>query len=428
MKGGLKMKKRLLIAALSLGVGFMTASPSQAVHKNYDNALTCGNCHTMHNSQGSTDGGNATTNNLGGADGGSLIMLRGSVSTRAEIHKFCLQCHGSNGAQKDNTFGTDNHPAPKVFIASAQGSGNSATPGTLDHFGVIGAGGDFSGELDDSWDDKTPSNFVAQGRGHSLGFTNVIPPGAADGALTNFSCTSCHDPHGAYNTDTAVVNKYRNLRMTPTGSGSTAVDLNDGITSYVGDQTGPNTTDFIPASTGGNSATSNRVWPLYDSITTLSGTPATDVGISNTYAVSTGSATDGISNWCATCHDNWHEGNTSANLDSNGNDWHRHPVDRLLNDGSTTSGAGVTIIDASQYDETDLLKALPVASTNGSGVAYLDTNAEANNKVFCLSCHFAHAGPYYDNLRWDYTSSVGAGTQAGNSIGVGVGCQICHNR
>ena len=425
------MKRIVLIAALSLGVGFMTADPSLAVHKNYNNALTCGNCHTMHNSQGS--------NSLGGNSGGSLIMLRGPVTNRAEIHKFCLQCHASDGLQGNKIFHSedgafDQHPAPKVYIAGAGGAGNSAVSGVLDNFASIGAGGDFSGELNASYDAIT-AQFV--GKGHSLGEQSLTPPGG-DNVISNFSCTNCHDPHGAYDASTATVNKFRNLRIAPTEAGAgDSVTLNVNITSHIGDNSpqapnsgGVGVAKFNP-SFGGKADPTTTVWPLYDVDETtgvLNGDGGVaDQAITNVYAVSAGDATDGISNWCATCHDNWHEdigGNAS------GNDWKRHPVDNLLTDATPQSGAGVTIVDtATGYDNTDTLKALPVASINGaSGVAYLVSGQEGSNKVFCLSCHFAHGGPYYDNLRWDYLNTVATGDQTGNSIGFQVGCQICHNR
>jgi predicted CXXCH cytochrome family protein len=320
------------------------------------------------------------------------------------------------------------------LINGQSGAGNSAVAGTLDSFAVIGAGGDFSRELNATWDATTT---VALGYGHSLGAQTVIPPGG-DASIADFSCTNCHDPHGAYNAPTATVNEYRNLRISATGASANAgVTLNAGTISYVGDQSAAaagKTVKFIPLGTGGNAAANRRVWPVYDNDAALTGTPATDAPRSNTYRVTAGfaSGTDGISRWCAQCHDNWHEALVGGNRDTNAVDWHRHPVDNALNDGTTTSGAGVTIIDTANYAaQVAGYKALPIADTNGtaSNVAYLPSGQEANSKVFCLSCHFAHGGPYYDLLRWDYLSSVGpAGSQQGNSIASTVGCQLCHNR
>ena len=431
----MRMRRLIVVAAFSLGLGLLaTSQDAQAVHKNYDNMLTCGNCHTMHNSQGSTATGDGN-GGLGGNAGGSLILLRGAVSNRSQIHKFCLQCHASNGAQQSVTFGADSHPAPKVLINGQLGAGNSAVAGTLDSFAVIGAGGDFSRELNATWDATTA---VALGYGHSLGAQTVIPPGG-DASIADFSCTNCHDPHGAYNAPTATVNEYRNLRISATGASTNAgVTLNVGVRSYVGDQSsavaGGGAPKFIPSGTGGNVAANRRVWPVYDNDAALVGTSA-DAVRSNTYPTTAGfaSGTDGISRWCAQCHDNWHEALVGGNRDANTVDWRRHPVDNSLGEaGSLLSGAGVTIIDTANYGaQIATYKALPIADTNGtaSGVAYLPSGQEANSKVFCLSCHFAHGGPYFDLLRWDYLSAVGpAGSQEGNSIASTVGCQLCHNR
>ena len=318
-----------------------------------------------------------------------------------------------------------------VFIDSAQGAGNSLVAGSLDSFAVIGAGGDFSGELNATWD---ATSTFAQGRGHSLGAQSVMPPGG-DAAIADFSCTNCHDPHGAYNASTATVNEYRNLRISATGaSANSGVTLNTGTVSYVGDQSSlavlGTAVKFTPTGTQGTAAAANRTWPLYDNDGVLA------VGRSNTYRVTAGFAagTDGISRWCAQCHDNWHEAIVPGNRNVNAVDWQRHPVDNSLGEaGSLLSGAGVTIIDTTNYNATlATWKALPVADTNGtpSNVAYMPSGQEANSKVFCLSCHFAHGGPYFDLLRWDYLSSVGPalGSQGGNSIASTVGCQLCHNR
>ncbi|HHL40083.1 MAG TPA: hypothetical protein ENJ37_06225 [Deltaproteobacteria bacterium] len=427
--------KRLVVATLAaVAVGLFAAGPSMALHKNFDNKLTCGNCHTMHNSQGNSE--------IGGTTGtGALVLLRGNVSGRQEIHNFCLQCHASNGAQAGDTF-NNNHPAPKVYIDGSDGGGIGGTGvdfKSTGDFGQIGAGGDFSGELtgnSSGWSVRTDrgQNNIARGFGHSLGATNVLPPGSADGNLAAFSCTSCHDPHGAYDADTSTVDKYRNLRKTPTGSGSTSVNVNDNTTSWIG-MGGQSSAAFANAVMIGTDKTT-AIWPVYDSDNTLVGDGGTaDQAISNYYPVNSG---DSISNWCATCHDNWHEDIATTN-DTGSGDWRRHPVDEIIyapGNANQKSGAGVDIINLSNYTQALIAagKALPVANnaSDGSGVYYLDpASYNSTDRVFCLSCHFAHGGPYYDNLRWDYLSEVwpgGSAGQSGNSIASTVGCQLCHNR
>ncbi len=424
--------RRLLLAMIAMSVAglVMVATPSMAVHKNYDNKLVCGGCHTMHNSQGNSS--------LGGNSGGSLILLRGAVSTRAEVHNLCLQCHASNGAQATATFGADNHPAPKVYIDGAGGGGNGFD--TSGDFKDIGAGGDFSAALTgDSTGWTANDGSVAQGKGHSLGLTSATPPGADDGAVSNFTCTSCHDPHGAYTSVTAYANVFRNLKTIPRDSGETSnIILHPNIRSYVGmGGCASGSGNWISGENGGGNDTA--VWPVYRTGAAFDGTDTSDCasagGRVNAYGVSTGddgsSSPYGIGYWCAACHDQWHEDNATTN--QSGNDWRRHPVDNLLSDGTPQSGGSVTIVDTTNYAAARSAgKALPVAyasdTTTTNAVYYLESGAESNYKVFCLSCHFAHGGPYYDNLRWDYLSAVGSGSQSANSIASNVGCQLCHNR
>src|SRR3972149_8100018 len=136
----------------------------------------------------------------------TLAIAASAVIGRAQIHNFCLQCHASNGAQGVSTHKPHEETAPKVYIDGQQGAGNSAVAGTLDSFLVIGAGGDFSGDLSGSsvagWTDGS-THFL--GQAHSLGTTALTPPGG-DNVVAPFSCTSFHDPHGAYTRTTSVAN------------------------------------------------------------------------------------------------------------------------------------------------------------------------------------------------------------------------------
>ncbi len=421
--------RKLILAIFTLGVAgllVMIATPSMAVHKNYNNQLVCGGCHTMHNSQGN-DG-------LGGPTGGAIVLLRGDVTDRKDIHNLCLQCHSSDGAQADLEW--DGHTAPKVNIFGAAGDGNDFSgldsDVTNDDFGKIGAGGDFSAVMSVSgtgWV-STGDGAAGLGRGHSLGLASVTPPGATDGVISDFTCTSCHDPHGAYTSPTAEANVFRNLKLIPRGSGSTSITLNTAIRSYIG--FGGCTDDSNWTNGYTPSGNSLFVWPLFTGTINWAAANTSECystgGRVNAYGVDE-PGTDGISNWCATCHDSWHEEIITGNANPNGTDWNRHPVDNLLNDGSLTSGGGVRIVDTASYSiSLTQNRALPVAYTGGQGVFYMKPAEENVNKVFCLSCHFAHGGPYYDNLRWDYLSAVDTGSQTANSISSITGCQLCHNR
>lgn len=173
-----------------------------AVHKGAGN-LVCGSCHTMHNGQGGVG--------MAGASGGSIVLLNANVTSRATSHKLCLQCHASNGGLAGVSHAPQNVIAPKVY--------SDATWNDDMAFNQIGAGGNFSTELDTNWDTTTPASL---GFGHSLGATNVMPPGATDGdaALPYLTCISCHDPHGANTAgNDGNTNLFRNLRVNATGAG-----------------------------------------------------------------------------------------------------------------------------------------------------------------------------------------------------------------
>ena len=424
--GGNKMKRLILICFTVVGIWFFASTTAMAIHKGSGD-LVCGGCHTMHNSQGGSE--------LGGNTGGSLVMLRGAVTSREQIHNFCLQCHSSDGAQATSTFAPHSQSAPKVLLHS--GTANKWTQASF--FNIIGGGGDFQYACGDAassvWDCATVDGATALGKGHSLGASTVAPPGNTDGTIAAFTCTSCHDPHGTDSALSADINKFRNLRKIPTGSGSTSVALTAGDhLSWVGGITGlfSGTGNFTPVTqaTGAalSGATLTAIWPVYRG--NLTGTAATDSANSNAY----GGGAAGISRWCSTCHDNWHEGLTAGNIaggQGTAGDWKRHPVDNILDEGATNgqSGAGVDIFDPTNYVATTAGQVLPVASAQAANKVFYTTAGNATtDKVMCLSCHFAHGGPYNDNLRWDYTSAVGAGTQSGNGVPSTKGCQLCHNR
>ncbi len=394
---------------------FCLYSPAEAVHRGAGD-LTCGGCHTMHNSQGSSS--------LGGASGGSMILLRANVSGRQEIHKLCLQCHSDQGVQATTNQSPHSQVAPKVHNTA-----DTWTEGTA--INLIGAGGNFYPELNASFALSSGTGWtgltVAQGRGHSLGLTNVAPPGG-DQNISAFSCTSCHDPHGTTAT-TSAINVFRNLKVNAFDAGANSgVSLTTAEhTSWVGGVTGTfaGSGNYVPqASSDGGS----KIWPVIKG--TPTGTASSDAANSNSY----GGASGGISRWCAQCHDSWHELLTAGNYAAGGRgakgDWNRHPVDNVLDEGSTNgqSGAGVDIFDNSNYSVTTAGQVLPVANATGTANRTFYIQSATTDKVMCLSCHFAHGGPNNDNLRWDYTSAVGSGTQTGKGIPSTRGCQLCHNR
>ncbi len=130
------MQKYFLLIVVICLMLLVAEKKAYAVHKGAG-ALVCGGCHTMHNSQGSTS--------LAGNAGGSMILLRGSVSSRSEISKFCLQCHGKDGAFNGDAHQPHGERPPTVHGGSSLNWDDSKP------FGDIGAGGDFFKELDNDF-------------------------------------------------------------------------------------------------------------------------------------------------------------------------------------------------------------------------------------------------------------------------------------
>jgi len=435
-----KKASLLLAVLLTLVITIITTTPSIAVHKGAGD-LVCGGCHTMHSSQGG-----ASSPSMGTASG-AAILLRGPVTSRADIQKLCLQCHSQTGSQATNVFQPHGQLAPKVLGANWDMSKS---------FGEIGAGGDFVNEVDgSSFDSTAAGNNNALGYGHSVGKNGASPPGNPNNPTVNLTCTTCHDPHGTtqntWDGDTSYgVNVYRNLNITfGRDTGCNMQLCHNGVPpnapgelwhmkSWVGGITGK-AGDIGANYTPSYTATGNvAIWPVYrkeGSPTTTTDNNVYD-GISDNSADATpdGYSIDGgMGDWCARCHPKMHEDSSSENgpvITALGNDWKRHPANRII-DSSYKSGAGVNTIDWTHYSGISAGYKVPAANTGttlSSEYYYADTDNE--DKVFCLSCHFAHAGPYYDALRWDYIAAVDAagGSQTGNGVPSNRGCQQCHNR
>ncbi|HHO48265.1 MAG TPA: hypothetical protein ENN06_07405 [Desulfobacteraceae bacterium] len=120
-----------------------------------------------------------------------------------------------------------------------------------------------------------------------------------------------------------------------------------------------------------------------------------------------------ISQYCATCHGNFHTLETSAN-DGIGDDaiapFIRHPTDLTIPNRDE-------YLDYTVYDLDSPVARTSVGDLGGPSSA-VSPGADA---VMCLSCHYSHAGPYDDMLRWDYTAMVAGGGSTSPS-----GCFACH--
>lgn len=460
------MRNSIMMALFAFTVAglVMFASPSMAVHKGVGD-LTCGTCHTMHSSQGGQ-----TETAMGGTDG-SYILLRASITDRSELHLFCLSCHAQTGAQGGDTHMPLVITAPKVLTSFGY---SSAT----DDFTDIGAGGDFGGDVAGTGTqgmgatytnlgvytggplDPDDGTLIALGKGHSLGSPSTVkPPGNVAGSDigaagvnvqtldVGLSCTTCHDPHGT-DTSTDTINRFRNLKVGNSNTGQNPwsnAGFGGGYGSDIAETYAGGATDckalgtcVATASSMGTSTLANtNVWPVFCDAGNCAGNEnsytMSGAGFNPTGQGGSGTAAGvyvGMSLFCAQCHGAWHEeiAANEAAATPFGQDWRRHPVNNVLADAGSDadSGSGVQIFDGVSFDGIADGSRLPVSDAAGSG--YSPTGANGTSRVFCLSCHFVHGSPNRDILRWDYTNAVSIGSQSGNGVPTGTGCQQCHNR
>lgn len=128
-------------------------------------------------------------------------------------------------------------------------------------------------------------------------------------------------------------------------------------------------------------------------------------------------AEDTISYLCGECHAKFHPHPNLGGREEVGQAynsiWYKHPTDIAFN--SVRGGfAGSEYQDYINYS----LEA-PVAFLEPTGK---ETLVDENSIVMCLSCHRAHASPYPDILRWDYTKMDTRSAVSGQ------GCLACHTR
>jgi hypothetical protein len=115
-----------------------------------------------------------------------------------------------------------------------------------------------------------------------------------------------------------------------------------------------------------------------------------------------------ISVFCGTCHGQFHD---KSEMGGGSSPFKRHPTDVILpNSGEYSAYTTYSI-------EAPVARAGTVPDSSDSTV----TPGTNNAIVMCLSCHAAHATPYADILKWDYTAMVAGGGGSG-------GCFTCHTQ
>ncbi len=123
-----------------------------------------------------------------------------------------------------------------------------------------------------------------------------------------------------------------------------------------------------------------------------------------------------ISYLCGECHAKFHPNPNLGGIREVGQVynslWRRHPADIAF----ATVHGGFAGSEYQGYVKYSLES--PVAYQNPSGT---EITVDMDSIVMCLSCHRAHASPYSDILRWDY-SKIDTQNRTKN------GCLACHTQ
>ncbi|OKY76387.1 MAG: hypothetical protein BM485_03875 [Desulfobulbaceae bacterium DB1] len=352
----------------------------------------CSNCHTMHNSQ---DGEAMAT--LGGESGASP----NPYLTRAS----CTGCHAMGENSKIKSIGTT--MIPQVMHTDNTGDlagGNFAYMLGMKGSGASDAKGhnviDFAGEDDGQL--YGPPGGIVQFFHNDGGTVND----------TNLTCAGTNGCHG-----------YRYNGASPSGitalGGAHHANV-DGKCDVA--DTPANSYRFLfsvrglenqnPTGKWQNVSASNHNEYYGQAMPKKLGCAD---GISCHIVGGVGPPNHTISEFCATCHGNFHTLTTtsSSGIGTGTKPFIRHPTDLALpNSGEYADYNG----DNSYSIEAPIARAGVVPDAVSASV----DPASGTDVVMCLSCHGVHATDYDDLLRWDYSEMVAAGG-ASNS-----GCFVCH--
>jgi hypothetical protein len=339
----------------------------------------CSNCHTMHNSQG----GSSMVYEF---SGGSFSYTE-TPNDRLLVSD-CVGCHTAtdNSTWKDATTG-----APIVNNTSAPDYG--ATTGDGKYAGLA-AGNFYWTDQDDAYGHNifAADGTLSKAPGSETGgvcVTNSCHFSVVSGVLSGtavtarYRCTTCHMVYDDttrktwhHKGDDGVADSenegwYRFLSGHQDGDGYGVAGIEDG--------------DWEHAAT---SSTHNEY-----------------LGSEDNNKASTGGylrvAANTITAFCSGCHFEFHKQDTTG---AGASPWIRHPSDAVI--PITGEYAGYTTYNP----------LVPVARPSLSSVS--NTVTPGTDMVMCLTCHRAHASPYYKMLRWDYKSSTLATSLSG--------CRVCH--
>lgn len=332
-----------------------------------------------------------------------LLIMAPSHTPEARVTGVCSDCHTMHNSQQGGAmaqtltsspswgFTDDTTPNPSLLIYSCVGchTNLSTTTKTEDNVPIV-----FN--VDPPVNPLAGGNFhylIADGQGDASGH-NVVGIIGADSNFTGYIPGS--------------TKTYSGNQVTCAGEDGCHGDRTAGNDELAGIKNAHHTNDTVPPLTGGSVGLSYRFLdgilgkedPNHD------WEQDNDPASHNEYKGATSPTTGTISSLCAKCHGDFH---SSTGVGSS-SPWLRHPTDRVL------KGSGEYAIYTT-YSMT-----APVARPDPDSESLVTTAVTPGTDIImCLSCHRAHASPYYKMIRWNYRDWPGTIEPTGSK-----GCATCH--
>lgn len=351
----------------------LAALPASAAIKG-----SCSGCHTMHNSQ----------------DGASMNFDDSATPNAGLLKGTCLGCHAQGGTQALVPIGNDFIPQVMHSEATDLAGGNFAFI-----TGMKGSG-------------------ASDGKGHNIAaltgtdaINTALPGGIVqfyhENEIVNTSNLTCAGTNGCHGYRYAPADVPLGITGAHHANAGGQLDVADRVSNSYRFLTGVKGLEDDDWQYTRSSSDHNEYFGL---------TTPIQLGCSNATSCHSGAgikAPDGtMSQYCATCHGNFHTIQTSSSSGIGANassPFIRHPTDLVL----PATGEYALY---STYDVN-----VPIARTTVPSSAS-STVAPGSDTVICMSCHVAHASDYPDMLRWDYANECN--TNAGGNTACG--CFTCH--
>jgi hypothetical protein len=371
----------------------------------------CDGCHVMHNANG---GQARSTKVAPWTNAVPAFLLQGTDQSST-----CLMCHGDS---------VPGWTSSKPYVMTNTGGIVTATN--------YSPGGDF-GWLKTGYPGSTGMshghNVAAVDFGMSSEPSRIAPGGTfAGGAsgMSQFACSSCHDPHGRYRMEGTTT-------WTWTGPAGTGLPA---ITQPIWSSGSYGSVPRTDAALGSYRLLAGRGYVPASSINSpfpFVNNPPVAIAPTNYNKSEAGSKADktkevrvaygsGMSEWCQNCHTNIHLDNYMSG--SMGGTGLRHPAgqgailkpgqydvyNRYVASGQFTTGgdhytslvpfevaARVGYTGSGGTGLTVVLGSLTAAAANNGTDPGSIFVASGQSNVMCLSCHRAHASAFSSAVRWN---------------------------